>query len=67
MAPSLAKASNDDELNAAFALLLQQRIGALLVAADRYFDTRRDRIVAFAAQSHLPAVYHFREYALQVA
>jgi putative ABC transport system substrate-binding protein len=59
----VAKASNDDELNAAFALLLQQRIGALLVAADAYFDTRRDRIVAFAAQNHLPAVYHFREYA----
>ncbi len=59
----VAKASNDDELNAAFVLLVQQRIGALLVAADPYFDTRRDRIVAFAAQSHLPAVYHFREYA----
>src|SRR5262249_905109 len=34
-----------------------------LVAADAYFDTRRDRIIAFAAQNHLPAVYHFREYA----
>jgi putative ABC transport system substrate-binding protein len=59
----VAEASNDDELNAAFALLLQQRIGALLVAADPYFDTRRDRIIAFAAQNHLPAVYQFREYA----
>ena len=58
-----AKASNDEELNAAFALLLQQGIGALLVAADPYFDTRRDRIIAFAAQNRLPAVYHFREYA----
>jgi putative ABC transport system substrate-binding protein len=59
----VAKASNDEELNAAFALLLQQGIGALLVAADPYFDTRRDRIIAFAAQNRLPAVYHFREYA----
>jgi putative tryptophan/tyrosine transport system substrate-binding protein len=59
----VAKASNDEELNAAFALLLQQGIGALLVAADAYFDTRRDRIIAFAAQNRLPAVYHFREYA----
>src|SRR5262245_25556791 len=59
----VAKASNDDELNAAFALLLRQGIGALLVAADPYFDTRRDRIIAFAAQNRLPAVYHFREYA----
>ena len=59
----VAKASNDDELNAAFALLLQQGVGALLVAADAYFDTRRDRIIAFATQNRLPAVYHFREYA----
>src|SRR5262249_47225578 len=61
----VAKASDDDdELNAAFALLLQHGIGALLVAADPYFDTRRDHIIAFAAQNRLPAVYHFREYAL---
>jgi putative ABC transport system substrate-binding protein len=59
----VAKASNDEGLNAAFALLLQQGIGALLVAGDPYFDTRRDRIIAFAAQNRLPAVYHFREYA----
>jgi putative ABC transport system substrate-binding protein len=60
----VAKASNDEELNAAFALLLRQGVGALLVAADAYFDTRRDRIIAFAAQNRLPAVYQFREYAL---
>jgi putative tryptophan/tyrosine transport system substrate-binding protein len=59
----VAKASDDEELNAALALLLRQGIGALLVGADAYFDTRRDRIIAFAAQNRLPAVYHFREYA----
>jgi len=59
----VAKAGDDDGLNAAFSLLLQQGIGALLVAADAYFDTRRDQIIAFAAQNRLPAVYHFREYA----
>jgi putative ABC transport system substrate-binding protein len=59
----VAKASNDEELNAAFALLLDQGIGALHVASDPYFDTRRDRIIAFAAQNRLPAVYQFREYA----
>ena len=64
----IAKASNDEELNAAFALLVQQGIGALQVATDPYFfDTRRDRIIAFAAQNRLPAVYQFREYALAAA
>ena len=58
----VAKASDDEELNAAFVLLRRQGIGALLVGADPYFDTRRDRIIAFTAQNRLPAVYHFREY-----
>jgi putative ABC transport system substrate-binding protein len=60
----IAKASTDDELEAAFVSLLRERIGALLVAADPYFDTRRDRIVAFAARQRLPAIYQFREYAV---
>jgi putative ABC transport system substrate-binding protein len=60
----VAKASNDEELNAAFASLLQQRVGALLMTAAPYFDSRRDRIIAFAAQNRLPALYTFREYAV---
>jgi putative ABC transport system substrate-binding protein len=60
----VTKASTDEELNAAFAVLVQERIGALLVAADPYFDTRRDRIIAVAAQHRLPAIYQFREYAV---
>jgi len=46
------------------ASLLEQRINALLVMSDPYFDTRRDRIIAFAAQNKLPAIYQFREYAV---
>jgi putative ABC transport system substrate-binding protein len=34
------------------------------VAADPYFDTRRDEIIAFANQNRLPAIYQFREYAI---
>jgi putative tryptophan/tyrosine transport system substrate-binding protein len=60
----IAKASTDYELEAAFGSLVREGVGALLVAADPYFDTRRDRIVAFAAQQRLPAIYHFREYAV---
>ena len=60
----VSKASNDVELNAAFTSLIQQRVGALLVAADPYFDTRRDQIIAFANQNRLPAIYQFREYAV---
>ncbi len=58
------KASNDAELESRLASLLQQGAGALLVAADPYFDTKRDRIIAFAAQNNLPAIYQFREFAV---
>jgi len=60
----VSKANNDVELDSAFALFVQQRVGALLVAGAPYFDTRRDRIIAFAAENRLPAMYHFREYAV---
>ena len=60
----IAKASADDELNAAFASLVGAGIDALLVTADPYFDIRRDQIVAFAAQQRLPAIYQFRQFAV---
>jgi ABC-type uncharacterized transport system substrate-binding protein len=60
----VSKASNDLELSAAFTSLVQQQVGALLVAADPYFDTRRDQIISFAKQNRLPAIYQFREYAV---
>ena len=49
----------------AFASLVRDGVGALLVAADPYFDTRRGRIIAFAAENRLPAIYQFREYAVE--
>jgi putative tryptophan/tyrosine transport system substrate-binding protein len=61
---AVARASTDEELDAAFATLVKERADALLVAADPYFDTRRERIVAFAEQQRLPAIYQFREFAL---
>jgi len=60
----IAKASTDPELDASFASLQREGAGALLVAADPYFDTRRERIIGFAARQRLPAIYQFREYAV---
>jgi putative ABC transport system substrate-binding protein len=59
----VANANNDTELNAAFGWLVRQRVGAVLVTANPHFDTRRDQIIALAAQNKLPAFYHFREFA----
>ena len=60
----VAKASTDEELETAFAAFTSERVGALLITADPYFDTRRDQIVGFAARQRLPAIYQFREYAV---
>ena len=60
----VAKASNDADLGTALMSLLREGVGALLVAADPYFDTRRDRIISFAAENKLPTMYQFREFAL---
>jgi len=60
----VARANDDVELSAALASLVEQRVGALLVTAAPFFDTRRDRVIGFAAQNRLPAIYQFREYAV---
>jgi len=60
----VARANDDAELDAALASFVEQRIGALLVTAAPFFDTRLDRIVGFAAEKRLPAIYQFREFAV---
>jgi len=61
----IATASNDDELTEAFDMIMRAGVGALVVTSDPFFDTRRRRIIEFAAQSKLPAIYQFREYAYE--
>jgi putative tryptophan/tyrosine transport system substrate-binding protein len=60
----IAYASDDAAIEAAFASFAQSRVAALLVTADPLYDTRRERIVALAAQYKLPAIYQFRDYAV---
>jgi len=60
----VAPANNDAELESALNSLAQERVGAFLVTAAPFFDTRLERIVGFAAQDRVPAIYQFREYAV---
>ena len=57
------RANTDREIEAAFETVVQDRIGALAVAASPFFDTRRDTLVALAARHAVPTMYHFREFA----
>ena len=59
----VVKASNEQEIDAAFATLAQERAGGLMVGNDVFFYSRREQIVALAARHALPAVYNVREFA----
>jgi putative ABC transport system substrate-binding protein len=53
---------SEAEIGAAFATLIEQRGGALLVTADPAFTSWRDPMIALAARSAMPTVYHLREF-----
>jgi putative ABC transport system substrate-binding protein len=55
-------ASTERDINSAFASLVKQRAGALLVATDFFLTDRRDQLVAVSVRHALPAVYAQREY-----
>jgi putative ABC transport system substrate-binding protein len=55
------KASVPSEIEAAFATIVQQRAGALVVTGDAFFIIQNDRIVALAARHGIPTVYQYRE------
>jgi len=60
---ALAPASNEGEIERAFAKFEQRRPDALLVASDPFLDSRRDQIVALAARYVVPAMYERRGFA----
>jgi putative ABC transport system substrate-binding protein len=57
----ILNASNDAEIEAAFARLAELHAGAIIVSAEPYFDSRRAAIVALAAKHAVPASYGWRE------
>ena len=56
--------SSDQEIDASYAKLAKQNVGALIVGADPFFDPRRDRMIALSARYAVPTIYQFREFVL---
>jgi len=48
-------------IDAAFTAMVQNRVGALLVGSDPFFFSRREHIVALAAEHAIPTIYAGRE------
>ena len=57
----VVNASDESGIDTAFATLVEQRVGALLVTAGPFFSGRRHQLVALAARHAVPAIYAQRE------
>jgi putative ABC transport system substrate-binding protein len=53
----------ESDFESAFARMAQQRIGALLVQADPFFSSMRDRILALSARHAMPTISPYLDYA----
>jgi putative ABC transport system substrate-binding protein len=60
----ILNASSVAEIEAAFAVIVQQRIGALLVAADPFLSNRLEYVAALTVRHAVPAIYALREFPL---
>jgi ABC-type uncharacterized transport system substrate-binding protein len=54
---------SETDLDTAFATLVQQRVGALLVNPDPFFTTGVNKLAALAVRHRIPAIHYLREFA----
>jgi putative tryptophan/tyrosine transport system substrate-binding protein len=59
----IVKAGSERDLDTAFLTLVQGRAGAVVVAGDPLFYSRRGQLVTLAARHAVPAIYEWREFA----
>src|SRR5262245_12551090 len=58
---SVLNASTPSEIDAAFATIIQQQIGALVVGGDAYYISRTAQLVTLAARHRVPTIYAYLE------
>src|SRR6516165_6913871 len=57
-------ARTDSDLEPAFTIFSQQRVGAVLFGPSNFYTRHTEQLAALAAGHALPAIYQFREFAL---
>ena len=56
------KAGTPNEIDTAFANVVQRRAGALHMAGDAFFNTRKEQFIVLSARHALPTVFSLREF-----
>jgi putative ABC transport system substrate-binding protein len=62
--PVILRAASEDEFDKAFAELLEQGAGALIVTADNTFTRAASRLTALAARHRTPTIYQWRDFVM---
>ncbi len=60
----MLSADDDQAIEAAFATITEERIKALVVTADPFFYSRGKEFAELAIKTQVPAIFAFREFAL---
>jgi putative ABC transport system substrate-binding protein len=58
----IIEVAGQDDFESAFATAARERVGALMVHTDPFFNSHRDMLVALAAHHAVPAVFELREF-----
>jgi putative tryptophan/tyrosine transport system substrate-binding protein len=56
-------ASTESDLEVAFASMVENRVGSLIVMPDPFFISRSEQLVALAARHEIPTIYPARSFA----
>jgi putative tryptophan/tyrosine transport system substrate-binding protein len=59
----IVNAVAESDIETAFATLVEQRAGAILIPSEALFNSMPDQLVALAARHALPAIYAYSEFA----
>jgi putative ABC transport system substrate-binding protein len=59
----ILRASTENDFDAVFASLSQLRVGALVIGADAFFNSRSEQLAALALRYAVPAIYQYRPFA----
>jgi putative ABC transport system substrate-binding protein len=58
-------ASTERDFDTAFATLIQQRTGGLVIGNDGLFNSRIEQLAALALRHAVPTIYQYREFGME--